>query len=89
MTDAEKAYEWLDEKRSANSVKEYCKMREICFEALKKQIPKPMHFNPNETLDIKVCYECPICGAQYNRYYTGKKYCMECGQAILWEGKTW
>lgn len=70
------AYKIINEYESCGTIEE-------CREARKKQIPKK-----TKELDIEYGYFiCGNCGGAiaYTDDFTSHKYCLNCGQAILWE----
>ncbi len=47
----------------------------------KQKAKKPVDVKGNVN---GLVHKCPNCGADYNRFYEGKPYCMFCEQAIDW-----
>lgn len=85
----DKAIERLEEEqRERSKVGDYYtdyEVTRLCLEALSRQQPRKMIKIGKSKTDIEIMHMCPTCKNIYNTYYKGKKYCMNCGQKLLWE----
>lgn len=62
-------------------------VKNLCIEALEKQIPKKPYYEGNGYSDGELVYDtwrCPNCDSAYEVEYDDYKYCPNCGQAIDW-----
>lgn len=57
---------------------------QLAIKALEKQIPKRMMVTNHTHFDLTLMFRCPSCDTEFNRFYEGKQYCMECGQKLKW-----
>lgn len=88
MTDIEKAIEYLKEP-TGKPLEVHYKAINLAISSLEKQIPKKpraKHYE-DEREPAYIKYKCPNgCGSRYRLLDNVEKYCMNCGQAIDWEG---
>ena len=57
-------------------------VKDMCIEALKKQIPKKPYLKDLFELGTMQGVACPVCDTAF--ITTGEKYCKHCGQALDW-----
>lgn len=93
MTEQELTYEIISNSwnKSLDDTSEFEKdgidetIKSMVAQALEKQIPK----KPIVRKGCKdgIVYLCSACKTDYNRFYIGKCYCMNCGQKLDWSVK--
>jgi hypothetical protein len=76
--------ERLEIKDYKDRIGDYYDVLKISIEALSRQKSKKMIAIGKSEIDNEITYMCPTCSTQYNRFYKGKKHCMNCGQKLDW-----
>jgi DNA-directed RNA polymerase subunit RPC12/RpoP len=74
----------LEIKDYKDVIGDYYEVIKLSIEALSRQKPKKMIAIGKSDIDNEITYKCPTCSTQYNRFYKGKKHCMNCGQKLKW-----